>query len=135
MKEEEIKNAINNRFNSIKKDGFYISSIDTIAEHTNSVDETKTNIHYTITFEKIQKKRLKRILNKEEKEYLEHYLRPFKDRVKGINKTCMGNKEFISIYLISEPAITLPFFEIGKYYKGMNLDEEYTPDELGLFKE
>ena len=76
----------------------------------------------------------KQILDKEEKEYLEHYLRPFKYKVKGISKTCSGNKEFISIILISEPAITLPYFEIGKYYKRMRLDKEYTLEELGLFE-
>ena len=77
----------------------------------------------------------KEILDKEEKEYLEHYLRPFKYKVKVISKTCGGNKEFININLINEPVITLPFFKRGKYYKRMRLDKEYTLDELGLFKE
>lgn len=67
MTQEEIQNAINNKFSSMKEEGFYISSIDTIAEHSFSVDKTKTDIHYTITFEKIQVKRPKEILDKKKK--------------------------------------------------------------------
>ena len=77
----------------------------------------------------------KQILTEEEKDYLEHYLRPFKYKVEGIGKTCSGNQEFISVYLINECLITLPYFTIGKYYKRMRLDKEYTLKELGLFEE
>lgn len=83
----------------------------------------------------------KEILTKEEKEYLEHFLRPFRDEVKGIIKK-MGyetNTDFIGEYLAigvkNCPPIYLPYFKQNKYYKGMELNKEYTLEELGLFKE
>ena len=82
----------------------------------------------------------KEILDKEEKEYLEAVIRPFRDRIKCIKKITTRNvapyteEEFIAIFLDKE-AITLPFFKKDTRYKGMELEKEYTLDELGLFKE
>ena len=80
----------------------------------------------------------KEILDKEEKEYLEAVIRPFKKEWRtfiskkkwNVCKECI----YIKLRLWSNPII-LPCFDSGKMYKGMELDKEYTLDELGLFKE
>lgn len=80
------------------------------------------------------------ILTKEEKEYLENFLRPFRDEVNGIikKKGYETNHDFTGEYLAigvkNCSPIYLPYFKQNKYYKGMELDKEYTLDELGLFK-
>lgn len=81
----------------------------------------------------------KEILDKEEKEYLEAVIRPFRYRAKCIKKiiamdiTPYAGEEFIIIFLERE-AISLPFFKKNTMYKGMELNKEYTLEELGLFK-
>lgn len=76
----------------------------------------------------------KEILEKEEKEYLEAVIRPFKDRVSFIAKRGGIKMQYIQIALFND-LLELPSFENNKYYKGMELDKEYTLKELGLFKE
>ena len=84
----------------------------------------------------------KEILDKEEKEYLEAVIRPFRDRVVSIEKRWFidnEEKEFIKIWLVGtidfNEYAQLPSFEKDTMYKGMELNKEYTLDELGLFKE
>ena len=77
----------------------------------------------------------KEILNKEEKEWLENFLRPFKYRVLFISKCShIEGYEYICIHSKGDTNTILPDFESGTMYKGMKLDKEYTLDELGLFK-
>ena len=79
----------------------------------------------------------KEILDKEEKEYLEAVIRPFKKKVLYI-KRCQGgiDYEFIGIrYKTQSTATALPHYKNNTMYKGMELDKEYTLEELGLFKE
>mgnify|MGYP003293298569 CR=1 FL=1 len=73
---------------------------------------------------------------KEEKEYLEHFLRPFRNKVKQIYKnTDIGKtKEWLCFY-IGNIWYGLPMFDKSTMYKGMELKKEYTLEELGLFKE
>ena len=82
------------------------------------------------------------ILDKEEKEYLEAVIRPFRDRVKYIKNThAYDSLCFISIRLADKlqkdlnEAICLPYFNVDTMYKGMKPNKEYTLEELGLFKE
>ena len=79
----------------------------------------------------------KQILDKEEKEWLENFLRPFRKRVIFIKKTYDFNYgRNIIIELKDERyPISLPYFEKDEYYKGMELDKEYTLKELGLFED
>ena len=86
----------------------------------------------------------KQILDKEEKEYLEAVIRPFRDRVKHIEKEEIDfyspTNKFLSEYIYidlgnEDESFSLPRFEKNKMYKGMKLNKEYTLDELGLFKE
>lgn len=77
----------------------------------------------------------KEILNKEEKEYLENFLRPFNDKVKSISiYDCGGDIYCLIIDIFNQSEIDLPVFKKDKYYKGMELEKEYTLEELGLFK-
>lgn len=78
----------------------------------------------------------KEILDKEEKEYLENFLRPFRRKVMYISKNMWSvGREYIIIWLSFNEDISLPSFKKDKMYKGMELDKEYTLEELGLFKE
>lgn len=81
----------------------------------------------------------KEILDKVEKEYLENFLRPFKEEVKEITKIrkAFSFNEMLHIGLkdIGSYDIILPDFKKGTMYKGMELYEAYTLQELGLFKE
>ena len=74
------------------------------------------------------------ILDDVEKRYLEGVLRPFKDKVEFIKKDQNDYGQWISIEL-KEDWFCLPYFEIDKMYKGMELDKEYTLEELGLFED
>ncbi len=82
----------------------------------------------------------KEILDKVEKEYLENFLRPFKEEVKEITKIKKAfsfQNEMLHIGLkdIGSYDIILPEFKKGTMYKGMELYEAYSLQELGLFKE
>lgn len=79
-------------------------------------------------------------MDKVEKEYLENFLRPFKEEVKEITKIRKAfsfQNEMLHIGLkdIGSYDIILPDFKKGTMYKGMELYEAYTLQELGLFKE
>lgn len=79
----------------------------------------------------------KPILDKQEKEYLEAVIRPFKSKVKYIIKkphSLLSCDQFIAISL-GEDSACLPNFEEGTMYKGMELLKRYTLAELGLFEE
>lgn len=76
------------------------------------------------------------ILDKKEKEYLEAVLRPFKNRVDAVGKKCYGNYYHIWFSLIPIGKISLPwFYKTSKMYQGMELNRNYTLEELGLFQE
>ena len=73
------------------------------------------------------------ILDETERKYLADVIRPFRDKVEYIYKGQeWGNiKEFIHIEL-KEDALDLPCFKKGTMYKGMEIDRNYTLEELGL---
>lgn len=80
----------------------------------------------------------KPILNDAEKEYLGNTIKPFRNRIIWIGKSVYIPGEYIEIYLrhyddgCSSYSIILPYFKKGTMYKGMELDKEYTLEELGL---
>lgn len=74
------------------------------------------------------------ILTEKEKEYLEGVLRPFKDRVEYIEKNQNKYGQWIFVDL-KEDQLYLPYFEKDTMYKDMELDKEYTLEELGLFQD
>lgn len=77
----------------------------------------------------------KPILTDKEKEYLSAVIKPFRDSVVAIIKCKYDDYyEFIQIEVNQEryEYVNLPNFKSGTMYKGMELDKEYTLNELGL---
>lgn len=76
------------------------------------------------------------ILDEVEKRYLKGVIRPFRDKVKFIEKVTKSyndNREsFINIDIDNDENIMLPYFDTYTMYKGMELGEKYTLKELGL---
>lgn len=78
------------------------------------------------------------ILEEAEKEYLSNVIKPFRKRVIMITKRQYSpNTDYISIsYLDIEDScqfrLELPIFKKGTMYKGMELNKEYTLEDLGL---
>lgn len=74
------------------------------------------------------------ILDDAEKRYLRGVIRPFRDKVKSITKFADTRCTEEYIYMVIEgPAdACLPRFDGNTMYKGMELEKEYTLEELGL---
>ena len=76
------------------------------------------------------------ILDEVEKEYLGSIIKPFRDRVISVRKYNYDKYyEYITIiyYDVSKYlSIYFPPFKKGTMYKGMELDRNYTLEELGL---
>ncbi len=72
------------------------------------------------------------ILDEKEKEYLSNVIRPFRNKVKYIQKDYGCKTEYISIELKSNEYVNLPYFEEDTMYKNMELNKEYTLEELGI---
>ena len=76
------------------------------------------------------------ILDEAEKRYLRGVIRPFRDRVKYIQKfTFSTGKAKITIKTEKDNDtwhVSLPLFEKDSMYKNMKPDKEYTLEELGL---
>lgn len=84
---------------------------------------------------------VKDIINTKEKEYLKAVIKPFRDRVVNICKEEVGEcSQFISIKVKkydydedqSHEYIDLPYFKKDTLYKNMEVDKDYTLEELGL---
>ena len=79
---------------------------------------------------------IKPILTEEEREYLSMVIKPFRNRIKYIVKYLHEYGEYISIvYKVSDvgtSSVIFPSYDEGTTYKGMELGEEYTLEELGL---
>ena len=78
------------------------------------------------------------ILTDEEKEYLSNVVRPWRDKVISFTKywsTGEDVNEFIQICYVQNGMkyyISLPDFEKGSMYKGIELERDYSLEELGL---
>ena len=74
-------------------------------------------------------------LTDKEREWLKNVISPFSDEVKDICITDNGEEEaFLQINLKHEEPILFPVFEKGKYYKNLQIGENYTLADLGLKK-
>lgn len=75
------------------------------------------------------------LLTKEEKEYLEGVIKPFKEVIDFIKKINSINRsvQFIHIKLCNGEVINLPYFNVNEYYKNLEVDKQYTIEDLGLF--
>lgn len=73
------------------------------------------------------------ILDYAEKKYLSEVIRPFRKEVNGITKLTdsLRYRDFVRIQ-VGDDYLTFPKFEKGTWYKGMEYDKTYKPEELGL---
>lgn len=82
----------------------------------------------------------KPILDNIEKRYLENVLRPFKNRVMYVEKVasfgyeCIRYRVHLPIKKYGNMTCELPYFDKGTMYKGMEYDQQYSLEELGLFE-
>lgn len=79
----------------------------------------------------------KSILDDKEKEYLSNLIKPYRKYVKYIKKSSYMVNERITIYYREyigqyTADFSLPSFEKGTMYKGMEIDKDYNLKELGL---
>lgn len=77
------------------------------------------------------------VLDDVERKYLSEVIRPFKNYVTGITKVkneCETDKQFIRIMVnkYMTEYIILPNFEENTMYKGMEVNKEYSLEELDL---
>lgn len=73
------------------------------------------------------------ILDYAEKKYLSEVIRPFRKEVTGLTKLTdsLRYRDFVRIQ-VGDDYLTFPQFEKGTWYKGMEYDKTYKPEELGL---
>ena len=73
------------------------------------------------------------ILDEVERKYLSDVIRPFRKKVDTISKFHTANTmQYIYFQMKDKNGWTLPLFEKGTMYKGMEVDKEYELEELGL---
>lgn len=110
---------------------------DDLTEKNNDRDldiiKVERPLQYKTVFE-----RKEEILDETEKKYLRDVIRPFRDKVGHIRKQSFFRGDYITINVKhdnSEEGIDLPYFNKNTMYKGMNLNKEYTLEELRTIKE
>ena len=75
----------------------------------------------------------KEILDEAEKEYLSAVIKPFKEKVTGIDiRKFSAGKCYLYIDIIGNDGFGLPNFKQGTMYKNMQINRKYTLEELGL---
>lgn len=76
------------------------------------------------------------ILDEAEKRYLRRVIRPFRDKVKHVEKVVFPDGDArISVEIEGNSAfdyMRLPYFKEDRMYKGMEANKQYTLEELGL---
>lgn len=85
-------------------------------------------INYNIIYEEED------ILDEVEKKWLGDFVRPFRNNVKCIIKYRLYDEslEWLNIQFKEDVDIELPCFKSNKMYKGMEVNKEYTLEELEL---
>lgn len=73
------------------------------------------------------------ILTDKEKAYLSAVIKPFREKVKYIQKCFdLGSEGYIYIYVKKCGSMIFPTFRKETMYKGMEVSKKYTLEELGL---
>lgn len=126
------KRTINND-NLIDDDGdgvnnlrYYNKDLTSRINKNNDIIKVERPTSYKTVFE-----RKEEILDETEKKYLRNVIRPFRDKVRYIKKTKSLNGLFIKIEL-KEEYINFPYLTDTTMYKNMEINKEYTLEELGL---
>ena len=74
------------------------------------------------------------ILDEAEKRYLRNFITPFKNSIETIRRlySPTKKKDYIQIRYRDDRPTNFPYFESNTMYKGMELNKNYTLEELGL---
>lgn len=116
----EIAHRLDYYTNELKVDSRCCSNLDIV--------KVERPVKYETVYE-----RKEEILDEAEKRYLRDVIRPFKNRVEYIEKEwCFGNREYIIIAIKDSEELIFPAFKENTKYKNMELEKEYTLEELGL---
>ena len=132
--DEKIENANNYRY-ELDIDGgdcYWSSSMLEKVEDKKHFKSLPRDFTGTIDVEKgfIIKKE---ILDDTEKEYLSAVINPFKEKITGIVVKEVSNGQcYLSLHVRCDDRIVFPNFKKGTMYKNMEIDREYTLQELGL---
>jgi hypothetical protein len=113
------------------------SQVFKILDGTNVVFEKPillNRAHLSLFLSWLEEEYVPDILTDKEKAYLSAVIKPWKNKIKFIEKfEDTYDKERILIWIIGDCRnIYLPQFKKGKMYKGMEVDKEYTLEELRL---
>ena len=123
---------------------FKISNCDTIQDNIYTIKDNeffykRSNRWFPseVSLNKILKSKITILpkLTDKERKWLKNLISPFADEVEDICITvCKIGEEkvYLQINLKYEGPILFPMFEKGKYYNGLQIDENYTLAELGL---
>ena len=132
LRNGEIRKIELNKDNSFSVVGFEdYCSLNNYDDNLHYYDKSKKN-YDIIKIYKCYKRTS--ILTDEEKSYLKNLIKPFKKRIDFICK-CRYNsvdKEYLIIGIKDEVGIRLPNFKLNEYYAGMEIDNNYSVEELGL---
>ena len=72
------------------------------------------------------------ILDDVERKYLSEVINPFRKKISYIRKSKDFRKKYIKIVLCDGDTMYFPYLANDEMYKGMELDRNYTLEELGL---
>ena len=74
------------------------------------------------------------ILDETEKRYLRNFITPFKNSIETIRRlySPTKKKDYIQIRYRDDRPTNFPYFESNTMYKGMELNKNYTLEEMGL---
>ena len=75
------------------------------------------------------------ILDDAERKYLGGVIKPFRNKIKYIQKIAYVDytkNQYLRFCMKNEPSWTMPLFEPNTIYKGMELNKQYSLDELEL---
>lgn len=113
------------------------SQVFKILDGTNVVFEKPillNRVHLSLFLSWLEEECDPKILTDKEKAYLSAVIKPFRKRIKYIEKidhSNVKNDQYLCIALANDRCV-LPNFKKGTMYKGMEAYREYTLEELGL---
>lgn len=112
------------------------SQVFKILDGTNVVFEKPillNRAHLSLFLSWLEEEYVPDILTDKEKAYLSAVIKPFRKKVEYVYKICLeiGKRECLEISL-ENGVVSFPYFEEGTMYKGMEVNREYTLEELGL---
>lgn len=116
-----------------KTSNYGFSSIDEQLRYFNddvSIVKVERPAQYETVFE-----RKEEILDETEKRYLASVIKPFKNKIKTIEKTIkIGDSSlcYLKMLLKNNDMANLPNFKENSMYKGMEVNKKYSLKELGL---